>query len=319
MFRTIATIALVGAALVLFSMRAHAQTLAEKLGYSAEDKLLIVHADDVGMCHSVNMATIDALKQGMVTCGSIMVPCPWFPEIAAYCREHPEVDLGLHLTFTAEWQHYRWAPLAPHPEVPGLLDGEGFMWHGEDETARHATPEEIEKELRAQIERAVQFGVKPTHMDSHMGTLFTRPDFFTVYIKLADEYDIPPLVVEYREELAAHLGPGMADAFRTMVDVVKGKGFPALDRIIPDVGGTFETKKEHYERALRSLEPGVTEIIVHLGYADNELKAITNSARMRQLDYDVFTAPSTKKLIDELGIKLIGWKELKKLRDAQQR
>jgi predicted glycoside hydrolase/deacetylase ChbG (UPF0249 family) len=319
MVRTIGMIALVGTAVALFSVRGHAQTLAEKLGYSADDKLLIVHADDAGMCHSVNMATVDALKNGTVTCGSIMVPCPWFPEIAAYCREHPEADLGLHLTLTAEWQHYRWAPLAPHPHVPGLLDKQGFMWHEETQTAQHATAEEVEKELRAQIDRALQFGVKPTHLDSHMGTVFTRPDYFTVYLKLAEEYNIPPLVVEYREELAAHLGPGMAEAFRAMVDLVKGKGFPALDRIIPDVGGTFETKKEHYERALRNLEPGVTEIIVHLGYADNELKAITNSARMRQLDYDVFTAPSTRKLIDELGIKLIGWKELKELRDRERR
>jgi len=319
MFRTLGMLVLFGTSVALFAARAHAATLAEKLGYSVDDKLLIIHADDVGMCHSVNMATIDALKKGIVTCGSIMVPCPWFPEIAAYCRENPEVDLGLHLTLTAEWKYYRWGPVAPHSEVRGLLDEEGFMWHEEGATAQHASPEEVEKEIRAQIERALQFGIKPTHLDSHMGTLFARPDYFSVYVKLAEEYGIPPLVVEYREELAAHLGPGMADAFRAMVDVVKGKGFPALDRIIPDVGGTFETKRQHYERALRNLEPGVTEIIVHLGYADDELKAITNSASMRQLDYDVFTAPDMKKLTDELGIKLIGWKELKRLYDAEQK
>ena len=324
MLRTVGMVALVSASLAALSAmgiaaRCYAETLAERLGYSAEDKLLIIHADDVGMCHSVNRATIDALKKGMVTCGSIMIPCPAVPEIAEYCRKHPEADLGLHLTLTSEWQDYRWGPVAPRSEVPGLLDPEGFMWREERETARHASPEEVEKEVRAQIEKALQLGIKPTHIDSHMGTLFVRSDYFQVYIKLAKEYDIPPLVVEYRPELALRLGEELAKALRALADQMKGTGFPVLDYIIPDVGGTFETKKEHYEQALRNLKPGVTEMIVHLGYADEELRGITNRAHMRQLDYEFFTAESTRKLINELGIKLIGWKEFEKLRGPDKK
>lgn len=324
MIRTVGTIALVSASLaVLATMgaatRCYAETLAEKLGYSAADKLLIVHADDVGMCHSVNRATVDALEKGMVTCGSIMMPCPAVPEIAEYCRKHPEADLGIHLTLTAEWQDYRWGPLAPRSAVPGLIDPDGFMWHGERDTARHASPAEVEKEVRAQIDKALELGIKPTHIDSHMGTLFVRPDYFQVYIKLAKEYGIPPLVVEYRPELALQLGEELAGALRVLAEQMRATGFPVLDYIIPDVGGTFETKKKRYEQALRNLKPGVTEMIVHLGYADEELRGITNSAPMRQLDYEFFTAESTRKLIDELGIKLIGWKEFEKLRSPDKK
>lgn len=295
----------------------YAETLAQKLGYSEQDRLLIIHADDVGMCHSANRATIDALENGVATCGSIMVPCPWFPEIAAYCREHPEIDLGLHLTLTSEWQYYRWGPVAPRPEVRGLLDEEGFMWRDEAATAAHASPAEVEKELRAQIERALAFGIKPTHLDSHMGAVFFRPEYFNIYIKLAEEYDIPPLIVEYRAELARHLGPDMASKFKNLVSKLKEKGFPVLDYVVPDVGGTPENKKQRYEQALRNLKPGVTEMIVHLGFADDELKGVTAKAWLRQLDYEFVTAPETKKLIEELDIKLVGWRELKKLRTAE--
>jgi predicted glycoside hydrolase/deacetylase ChbG (UPF0249 family) len=139
--------------LISLSSNALAQTTtAQQLGYGPNDKILIVHADDIGMSHSVNAATIEAFKKGLVTSGSIMVPCPWFPEIAAYAREHPELDLGLHLTFTSEWKYLRWRPVASPEKVKGLLDEEGFMWRSERQTAQKATPQEIEIELRAQIE-----------------------------------------------------------------------------------------------------------------------------------------------------------------------
>ncbi len=176
---------------------------AQQLGYGPNDKLLIIHADDVGMSHAVNVATIEAFKKGLVTSGSIMVPCPWFREIAAYARQHPELDFGLHLTLTSEWKHHRWGPVAPINQVPGLLDEEGFMWRSERQTAAKATAAEIETELRAQIERALAFGIKPTHLDTHMGTLYTRKDYFEVYKKLGKEYGIPVMVMRPNPELEA--------------------------------------------------------------------------------------------------------------------
>jgi len=325
MTRKAAQGALMGACLTAFALMTvvatghAAETLAEKLGYSAQDKLLIIHADDVGMCHSVNRATIDALQKGIVTCGSIMVPCPWLPEIAAYCREHPEVDLGLHLTLNCEWGKYRWGPVASRSEVPTLLDKDGYMWHGEMDTVLHASPAEVEKELRAQIEKALQLGIKPTHLDSHMGTIFVRPDYINIYVKLAKEYNIPPLAFEYTDELGEYLGSPAAKMLSVWINAIKEKGFPLLNNVIPDVGGTLETKKQAYENALRNLKPGVTELIVHLGFADDELRAITGSAPRRQFDYEFFTAETTRKLMGELGIKLVGWKDLKKLCTPEQK
>src|SRR5215831_7105190 len=150
-------------------------------------KLLMVHADDAGMCHSVNLATTEALLASGVQSASIMVPCPWFSEFAEFAREHTDLDLGLHLTLTSEWRHYRWRPVAAPDKVKGLLDSEGYLWRDVRSVASHAAPAEIETELRAQIDRARQFGVKFTHVDTHMGTLYARPDYFEVYTKIARE------------------------------------------------------------------------------------------------------------------------------------
>src|SRR5215471_16373122 len=157
---------------------AQAQTkslsLAEKLGFSRDAKLLIVHADDVGMTHSVNAATIAALDTGLVNSASIMVPCPWFPEIADYAKSHPEIDFGLHLTLTSERIYYRWGPVAPKSGVPSLVDANGYFYHDwaaetvpSSHPAIHVDQQDAERELRAQIDRAYAMGIRPTHLDSH--------------------------------------------------------------------------------------------------------------------------------------------------------
>src|SRR5688572_21182657 len=151
------------AAGVLSSAAVQAQsapTLAERLGFSRDARVLMLHADDVGMCHSVNTATAEAFAEGLVTTGSVMVPCPWFPEIADWSKQHPEWDLGLHLTLTSEWRFYRWGPTAPREKVPTLLDPEGFLWRSVADVKKHASPEHVELEIRAQIERARQFGMQ---------------------------------------------------------------------------------------------------------------------------------------------------------------
>jgi len=144
------------------------------------------------MCHFVNQATKKAYEKGTVSSGSLMVPCPWFIEAAAYFRAHPEFDVGLHLTLTSEWELYRWQPVASKDRVPGLIDQDGFLWRSSEEVAQHATPEEVETETRAQVERAKHFGIRPTHLETHMGTLFARFEGVEVYYKVADEYGIPP-------------------------------------------------------------------------------------------------------------------------------
>src|SRR5688500_12383661 len=169
--------------------RAAAQnrSLAQRLGYPADAKLLIVHADDLGMAHSVNAATIKGFESGLVNSGSIMVPCPWFAEIAAYARANPQADLGLHLTLTSEWTTFRWGPVTPKDRVSSLLDKNGYFQLTETEAAAKADPKEVELEIRAQIERARASGIQPTHLDSHMGTLYQNKALFEIFLKVARE------------------------------------------------------------------------------------------------------------------------------------
>jgi hypothetical protein len=301
--------------LLSLSRLALAQTsTAQQLGHGPNDKVLIVHADDLGMSHSVNVATIEAFKKGMVTSGSIMVPCPWFPEIAAYAKERPELDLGLHLTLTSEWKYLRWRPVASPEKVKGLLDEEGFMWRSERQTAMKATPQEVETELRAQIERALQFGVKLTHLDTHMGTLYTRKDFFDVYTKLGKEYGIPVMVMRPTPEIIAYGKRTGAAITEEMLNKVEADGFAMLDHLVTGVPGkNFAERKESYKNLLRNLKPGVTMLIVHLGMNDPELKAATAAWEERYGDFLSFTDPEIEALIKELGVKLTTWREMGKI------
>ena len=300
--------------LVLLTSNTLAQTTAQRMGYGANDKLLIIHADDVGMSHNVNVATIEALKHGMVTSASIMVPCPWLLEIATYAKAHPETDFGLHLTLTSEWKNYRWRPVAPHDKVKGLLDAEGYLWRSERDTAKNATPQEIELELRAQIERALALGIKPTHLDTHMGTLYTRKDFFDVYTKLGKEYGIPVMAMRATPEAIAYGkmtgSPIGEDALKT----IEADGFVLLDYLATGVPGkNFVERKPAYINFLKNLKPGVTMLIVHLGLDDPELKAITGAWEYRWADFQTFKDPEIAALIKELGIKLTTWREMGKL------
>lgn len=289
-------------------------TTAQQLGYGPNDKVLMVHADDIGMSHSVNVASIEAFKKGMVTSGSIMVPCPWFPEIAAHAKANPELDLGLHLTLTSEWKYLRWRPVASPDKVKGLLDPEGFMWRSERDTAKNATPQEIETEIRAQIERALAFGIKPTHLDTHMGTLYTRKDFFDVYTKLGKEYGIPVMVMRPTLEAIQYGKLTGSPITEDVLKKVEADGFAMLDYLVTGVSGkTPAERKEAYKTFLRNLKPGVTMLIVHLGMNDPELKATTGSWEQRYGDFLAFTDPEIEALIKELGIKLTTWREMGKV------
>lgn len=298
----------------LAALNARAETTGQKLGYGTNEKVILIHADDIGMSHTVNAATIEAFKQGMVTSGAIMVPCAWFPEIADHAKQHPELDLGLHLTLTSEWKYLRWRPVAPLANVPGLVDDEGFMWRSERQTAIKGSAKEVEFELRAQIDRALAFGIKPTHLDTHMGTLYTRKDFFEVYVKLGKEYRIPIMAMRPTPEAIEFGRKDGSPVTAEMLAKVETDGMPLLDYLITGVPGkTFAERKKAYHDVLRNLKPGVTMLIVHLGLDTEELKATTGSWQQRHADFLTFTDPSTKELMTELGIRTTTWRELGKL------
>jgi|SRR5579872_3302516 len=288
------------------SLMAQSKTIAERLGYPADSKLLIIHADDLAVAHSEDAASFDALDKGAVTSASIMVPCPWLTEVADYAKSHPDADLGLHLTLTSEWQTYRWGPVAPADKVPSLLDSSGYLWPETEPGKKHIRADEAEREIRAQIEHALAMGIHPTHLDSHMGMLFERPDLFAVYVKVAHEYRVPFLAFldsNTPKELSSLISP--SDVLINGVVMA----YPAI---------SANNWKDFYLNTIKNLKPGVTEIIVHLGHDDAELQAVTvdhpdYGSSWRQRDYEVVTSPEFKNALDANHVVLVHWKDLKKL------
>ena len=283
------------------------KSIAERLGYPRDAKLLIVHADDLGMTHSVNAATIKAFETGLVNSGSIMVPCPWLSEIAAYARANPQADLGLHLTLTSEWTSFRWGPVSPRDRVSSLLDKDGYFYLTESEAAAHADPKQVEMEITAQIERARALGIQPTHLDSHMGTLYQNKALFEVFLRVARSQKLPVRVAKTWFARADFLPSVLSPD-----DVY-------IDRIL-DINQTVPPKDwaKFYSDAIKKLEPGVTEIVIHLAYDDGEMQGATFNhpdwgAAWRQRDFEFFTSDAFRKLLQENQIKLITWRELGKL------
>ncbi len=277
-------------------------------------RYLIIHADDAGMSHSVNAATIDSMTEGVVSSASIMVPCPWFPEFAAYAKEHPELDYGIHLTLNAEWKYYRWGPVAPREQVPSLVDKDGYLWDNIQQVAANVKAHEVEIELRAQIDRAKEFGVPLTHLDTHMGAVISRPDLLEIYVGLGIEYDLPVMFVRAFSEETAKEYPALIEKSDELVRVLDRQGYPVLNSIAQFYGGeTHEERKSNYLRTLRDLKPGVTQLIIHCGYDNEELRHITNSSARRDGDRRIFTDPDVMAEIKNLGVEVITWKQFRQM------
>ena len=277
----------------------------------AEARYLVIHADDAGMSHSVNMATIEAMEKGIVTSASIMVPCPWFVEFAEYASKNPERDFGVHLTLNCEWKRYRWGPVAPRSKVPSLLDSQGYLYSNVQEVAEHAKLEEVEIELRAQIDRAIKFGVPLSHLDTHMGALISRPDLIQLYVKLGIEYDLPILFLRNISERLRREYPALEKDVKPLIAALEKQQLPLLDQLLQFYsGGTHEERRARYLQAIQDLQPGISEIIIHCGIDNTELRAITGSSKNRDSDRRVFTDPEFIATVKRLGVKLVGWKQL---------
>ncbi len=279
----------------------------------AEDgeRLLIIHADDAGMSHSVNVATIAGLESGIVTSASIMVPCPWFKEFAEYAKAHPDFDYGIHLTLNSEWDVYRWGPVASKDQVPSLIDPEGYLWDNVEQVAMHAKAEHVRIELKAQIDRAIAFGVPLSHLDTHMGAVMARPDLVEVYVALGLEYNLPVLFMSQMDEPMRKEYPALADRFDSALIKLKSKQLPMLDYLLQFYGGDIpEQRKQLYLDQIAQIKPGVTELIIHCGVDNEELRHITNSSARRDQDRQIFTDPATAEFIAKQGIKTISWKEI---------
>jgi len=302
---------LAGVALVLVAARALADEPAAVASEPDGKRYVIIHADDAGMSHSVNRATIDAMEQGIVSSASIMVPCPWFKEIAAYAKTHPERDFGIHLTLNCEWDQYRWGPVAPRDQVPSLLDAEGYLWGGVPEVMAHAKAEEVATELRAQVRRALEFGVPVSHLDTHMGAVVSRPDLAEVYVKLGLEFNVPVFFLRKLTGVAA-LSKELRERGATLVQMLDDHDLPVLDSMTQYyTKGTLEQKRDAYLKAITDTKPGVRYLIIHCGYNNEELQAITSSSLIRDTDRRVFTDPETIEAVKKSGVEVVDWKQVR--------
>ena len=284
------------------------QNLAEKLGFDRNAKLLIVHADDMGLSQATNNAVIQAFQKGGITSGSIMVPCPWFPEIAEFAKNNSQFDIGLHLTLTSEWDSYFFGGVSLASVVPNLLNPKGYFYPSVEEFAKHANGAEVEKEIRAQIERALAFGIKPTHLDNHMGTILASPEYYQILLKIGHEYQLPVLI-------PADMIAGVSTQLLEML---------SRDNVVVDhlfmLNQASPAKQwgEPYLKFIENMQPGLNEIIVHLAVDNDETRAIMIKhpdfgAEWRQHDLDFILSPEFKKALNDHNIKLVTWRQIGKV------
>lgn len=278
-------------------------TNAELLGYPADARLLIVNADDFGMCHSINVATLEAMRTGIVTTTSLMACCPWAWEAMQALADDPLLSFGVHLTLVNEMPGYRWGPVAPKEFVPTLANADGFfLSHAEIPLLyARARLEEVEIEFRAQIGRVLDFGLQPTHLDWHCVLDGGRPDILDLTLALCEEFGLAmrvnnPLV---RDRLIA-------------------AGKPANDTpIIDGYGLPLEEKNAIWARMLGELPPGFHQWAAHVSTGDAEAQAMEPDAwRVRKTDFDFFTSPEARDLVDSAGIILVDYREVQRLWSA---
>ena len=317
---------------LIFSLNGSSQidNIAEKLGYNRDAKLLIIHGDDIGVSHSVNIASFDGYKNNAINSGSAMIPSPWIKEVAAFHKKNPNYDIGLHLTLTAEWKNYKWDGVSSSNEITSLLNTDFEFYDNTSDVNKNANPEEVRKELQAQIDFSRQIGLNPTHIDTHMGALAVNKKLWRVYIEVGhknklvsmvtktralnlfdDEFPMPDYIVPVNDIYMLYPG-----ADRTFLEESFGEDL-ASSVIVEDIY-KYDDWYELYSNKIKSLKPGLNVFLLHLGYNNEELKAVTidhpeYGSLWRQLDYDVFNSKEIKQLITKVDIKLVTWGEIQKI------
>ena len=296
-------------------------------------RYLIINADDYGMCHSSNIAVEELFKKGGITSATIMAPCAWSVEAARFAATHPEYAIGLHLTLTSEWKNYRWAPVS-HGKVDSLIDGEGFMWHESDDFEKHADLAEVEAEICAQYDKLAKFGFKPSHFDNHMGSLYGietgRFELLELTIKQCAVHGGMPFrfPTKFTDEQFSNTMLGIHVPKETvlgLLDKVKAgaeqAGVAVLDYLMPgDWNGpqaqSYGNFREYIFEKYRAFPDGIIETYIHPAVESDELKAISGSWERRVWEYRLFSDPKTLEFIDDIGIRLINYRDLKKMRFA---
>jgi predicted glycoside hydrolase/deacetylase ChbG (UPF0249 family) len=282
------------------------KNLAELLGYPGDSKLLIIHADDMGLSHSVNSACIKAFENGGITSGSIMVPCPWSNEMIAYVKDHPGLDVGVHLTLTAEWELYKWDGVMPSDQISSLLDSNKYFYPSVEKLGK------AEKEINAQLEKLLASGIRLTHIDTHMGSVLASPELVKIYLNLSEKYNLPVL---FPREYLSWFPPEMAKALGSKVFLIDNLFMLDEKMVTP-------RWIDAYKKGIESLKPGLNQIIVHVAIDNDEMEAISKGhdaygAAWRQHDLDLVSDTEFKALLKKDNIILIGWKQIRDLMISQ--
>lgn len=285
---------------------------AEKLGWPAGKKVIILHADDIGMCPEANIAAEKLLVNNFIQSSAVMIPCPNAEDFIGWAIDNPKMDVGLHLTLTSEWRDHRWGTVTEKSEVPGLLDPASKMWESVLEVVQHASAAEVEKEIRAQIEQSIAWGYRPDHIDTHMGTLFGDPSYVAVYFKVAQEYGIPANAIDLSVDKVVQefrkIGYPITDE---VIKLAENYTLPKLDYFTSAPNAdTYEEKIAAFKTLINSLPAGLTEIIFHPSVETENLKSITHSWKQRVWESKMFGDPDLINFFKNEGIIFTNWKEI---------
>lgn len=282
-------------------------TLAERLGLG---RAAILHVDDLGMCHGANRAYLDLARRGLATCGSVMVPCPWFREIAEAGAADPGLDLGVHLTLTSEWRHYRWRPLSTASRASGLIDDEGYFWRGVASLRARLVPEAAEAELRAQIETALAAGLRPTHIDAHMAAAML-PELLDAHVRLGVEYGLVPVLPR---GIGWAPAPGAYAAALARLD---GAGLPVIDHFRGTLPVDGAATRPRYREVIEGLPQGVTHFALH-ATMPGEIEAIApDHAGWRTREFALFSEGAVAEWCESAGIAAVGYRAIQELWRAE--
>ncbi len=287
-------------------------TNAEKLGFPKGKKVLLLHCDDAGMCEEANIAVQSYSLKGFIQSAAVMMPCPFAEDMVLWATKHPKADIGVHLTHTSEWKTYRWGPVADTQKVPGLIDPDGMLWDEVPNVVMHASAKEVETEIRAQIDKMIGLRHRPSHIDTHMGTLYGSPEYVEVFLKVAQEYRIPANAIDLSDpEVFDHFKEAGYPLTKDILVLLDSYTLPKLDNFgsVPN-GKTYEEKRANFFKLVDSLKPGLIEIIFHPSIETDKLKSITNSWQQRVWEAEMFSDPVVHEYFKNKGILFTTWTEI---------
>lgn len=284
----------------------------KKLGFSDNDRAVVIHTDDIGMCHASVQAFKDLWAFGTITSGATMVPCPWFPAVVQMCRENPEIDMGVHATLNAEWENYRWGPISGGEAGSGLRDEAGYFHQWHQAVYDNASVEEVDVEVNLQIEKALKAGIDVTHVDSHMGTIM-NPKYIQSYVQAASKRLLPNFLPRLNAAGIDLMGVDDEERVRyaPVMEMMESMGVPMMDGVL---GMPLEHGEDHIEVAkklLGELPTGMTHFILHPSIDTPELRAIAPDWQARVANYNAFMSDELKKFLESEDVKLIGYRAIR--------